>query len=252
MENSDKGTQLKSIGIQMQNLGTQLQNTGLQLSIMNINYDNQIQNIGIQILNFSFKIFDIGIEMSNINHIKDPNEFQINNMMNKMNELMEREIKNNNINNIKQNYDKSLINITFQDIRGFKENIIISYNKTIKELINLYLLRIGENHEHLKKVRFLYNGKLINPNETMRIIEFGITGGIIIVEQYRNLMGGSFIILKVISENAFNVRLNFGNLNIYLIKYFEIIGKSEMKKQIQAFENIDILDFFKKFNEIPD
>lgn len=260
------GMVLKNIGMQLQQLGSQIHNIGMQISFINNNYGFQLQNIGIQISNYSMQIFNIGIKMLNINQSQGPNLIQMNNMMNNMtnnpmNNMMNNMMKNFNEpnriminnNNINEDFDESNINIFFYKNSIPNTTIYISNKKSINELFNLYKIKVGQTDEYIKNNLFLHNGRKINPNENKSIIDYGIKDShrIFIIDSDNRLTGGPSIILKVISGDEFTVRLDDMLLNKYLIKYFVKIGKSNLKKQIQTFPNIPILEFLKNINDYP-
>ena len=63
-----------------------------------------------------------------------------------------------------------------------RKAINISKNKTIKELLDLYREKIGEDLEFLKKNEFLFNGEKINIDDNITIFDLGIkTSGYIII-----------------------------------------------------------------------
>ena len=179
---SDNGTELKNIGQQLQNFGNQIQNLGMQISNINQNFGIQIQNIGLQISNLAMRIFNIGIAINNSNKIKESNEFQNqmlqmqmmmnmmnNNMMNNNNGLIGMN-NNYNLNEILDQTNKPKINIIFEAPTGRYFTIKVSINKTVKDLINLYISKTGED---INKNDFLYNGRKFDPNDKRNIIDFG-------------------------------------------------------------------------------
>ena len=114
-----------------------------------------------------------------MNQIQQPNFFQMNDMMNNMNLNMNNfneplgiNIINNN--NIKEDSDESKINIIFETNRGLQTSIFINNLKTINELLNMYIKKIGQNDEYLHNAKFLYNSREINPEESKNILEYGI------------------------------------------------------------------------------
>ena len=249
----DNGTQLKNIGMQLQTLGMQINNAGMQLSYMNNNFGIQIQNMGKQISDFSIQIFNIGMQMSNINQIQEPNLNLINNMMN-FNEPMDRiEINNNILDNNNYEFYKENIWIVFENPSRSNLVIYVNENETIETLLDRYRKRIGESYEYLDKTLFIYNSIKINEYKKKTIKDYGIiTGDKIIVSETFNIIGGPFISFKIIGfGKPLEIGLDKDNLNIYLIKYFNKIGKSNMIKQIKSFPKIDIIDFFDKINDIP-
>ena len=99
-----------------------------------------------------------------------------------------------NINNDKfyQEPNEKIIHIVFHLQNSGKTVINISVNKTIKELLNLYKEKIGEDSDFLRKNRFIIDGKRINPNDNITIYDFGIklgtnmNGKIILVDPLNN------------------------------------------------------------------
>ena len=249
---------LKNIGMQLQQIGLQINNTGKQMSCINNIYGIQLQQMGIQISDFSFQIYNIGMKMLNINLIQEQNLIQMNNIMNQinmknLNESIENSIINNNMNNIyniNKEFDEKILNILFQKKNGLKTIISISNKASIKDLFNLYRIKIGEN-ELLQNYYFIFNGQKINPNDSKSLFHYGFKGSDIILVENRDLLGGPSIILKVISNGIWDVKLNGMILNDYLIKYFSKIGKSNLSKQIKSLPIINILDFLKEIDDFP-
>ena len=193
MQFSDNGIELKNIGQQLQNFGNQIQNLGMQISNINQNFGIQMQNIGLQISNLAMRIFNIGINISNSNKIKESNEFQNqmlqmqmmmnmmnNNMMNNNNGLIGMN-NNYNLNEILEESNKPKINIIFRPPTGGSFPIRVSIDKTVKDLINLYISKTGED---INKNIFLYYGKKFDPNDKRNIIDFGFVdlSNIIVVD----------------------------------------------------------------------
>ena len=189
----DNGMELKNIGQELQNFGNQIQNLGMQISNINQNFGIQMQNIGLQISNLAMRIFNIGISISNSNKIKESNEFQNqmlqmqmmmnmmnNNMMNNNNGLIGMN-NNYNLNEILDQTNKPKINIIFEAPTGRYFTIKVSINKTVKDLINLYISKTGED---INKNDFLYNGNKFDPNDKRNIIDFGFVNlsNIIVVD----------------------------------------------------------------------
>ena len=173
--------------MQLNNFGLQIQKISMDLSFINNNYSIQLQNIGIQISNFSQQIFNIGMLIKNTNSIQQT--FQMDNMMNNNmnminfnNDNIDMNI-NNNMNNFIKEPNEEKIYVFFDNprIEGRKA-INISKNKTIKELLDLYREKIGEDLDFLKKNAFFCNGEKIIFNDNRTIFDFGITrSGFVIV-----------------------------------------------------------------------
>ena len=167
----------------------------MDLSFINNNYSIQLQNIGMQISNFSQQIYNIGMLIKNTNSIQQP--FQMGNMMNNIMNMINFNNDNigMNINNDKfyQEPNEKIIHIVFQNLQNNSKTVInISVNKTIKELLNLYAEKIGEDSDFLRKNEFIIDGKKINPNDNITIYDFGIklgtnmNGKIILVDRLNN------------------------------------------------------------------
>ena len=190
----DNGTQLTNLGMQLNNISSQIQKISMDLSFINNNYSIQLQNIGMQISNFSQQIYNIGMLIKNTNSIQQP--FQMGNMMNNIMKMINLNNDNigMNINNDKfyQEPNEKIIHIVFHLQNSGKTVINISVNKTIKELLNLYKEKIGEDSDFLRKNRFIIHGKRINPNDNITIYDFGIklgtnmNGKIILVDPLNN------------------------------------------------------------------
>ena len=77
---------------------------------------------------------------------------------------------NDNMNDIIKESNEKIIHVVFQNLdNGIKTIINISQNKTIKELLNLYRIKIREDLDFLKKNIFLYHAEKINPNDNRTI-----------------------------------------------------------------------------------
>lgn len=246
--------QLKIIGNQLQSMGQQINNIGNQISFINNFFGNQLQNIGKQISDFSFQIFNIGMRFQNINLFQGPNFNQMNNIMdqiniNNLNKPMENIIINKNINNINEEFNEPIISIIFITNHGLNTIINISIKASVNDLFNLYKIKTGENI--FQNCYFIFNGKKINPNESESLRNYGFKGGDKIFVEKKDLLGGPSIILKVISNGEWDIRLNKMILNDYLIKYFDKKGISNLKNQIESLPMISVLDFLKEIDDFP-
>ena len=184
----DNGTQLTNLGIQLSNISSQIQKISMDVSFINNNYSIQLQNIGTQISKFSQQIFNIGMLIKNANSIQQPFGVQMNNMMN--NNMNMINLNNVNIgmninNNLNDNMDdiikkpnENIIFVYFENplISG-KTNINISLNKTMKELLNLYRIKIGGDSDFFDNNFFIWNGSKINPDDNRTLFDYGIKIG---------------------------------------------------------------------------
>ena len=160
---------------------------------------NQLQNLLFQISTHISKINEIITMMNNIiNQMNNPMINQLNNLMNnhvyQMNNLMNmgNEINFNcNLNNcFNQNNNiinpNDIYNFHFRHCDGSKLIIVIDSNKTIKELINSYFLKIGKyeyinNYE--KEYYFEINNELLNKYEEKKIKDILKNGNDILVKK---------------------------------------------------------------------
>ena len=175
----DNGNQLKNYGIQLQNMGMEIQNFGIQMKnniMQNIgnqiqiqDIGNQIQNIGAQISNIAIQIFNVGTQVSNI----IMNQYNVN-LMNQ-NDLMNTCMMNGiNEEIINDNFDSIKMNFLFETVSGRTNNIAMNPNRTVEDLLKLYLNKMGLNLVDVQKknIFFVYNGETIDIKEKRKIKEF--------------------------------------------------------------------------------
>ena len=182
--NNDNGTQLKNICTQLQMFCSQIQNMALQISNINPNFGIQLNNIGIQISYLTNQIFNIGLQISNIS-----SNFQnVGNMFN--NQIIDNENmksfelnKNDFLNEIN---NELKITILFQKNSKTIANVFISNEKTIEELINSFLKKIGENSDYFQQNYLLFDGSLIKYNDKRKIKELKVNDNSVILVIERN------------------------------------------------------------------
>ena len=176
----DNENQLKNYGMQLQNMGMEIHNFGLQMKnnmMLNIgnqiliqNIGDQIQNMGNQISNIAMQIFNMGIQISNI--IMNQNNI---NMMNQ-NNLMNNNMMMNGINEeiMNDNNEQLIYSVVFITQSGRKNNININCSRTVEDLLNLYLNRMGLDIDDIqkKKIFFLNNGQKMDLKDKSKIIEY--------------------------------------------------------------------------------
>ena len=111
--------------------------------------------------------------------IPDLNQMQ-NNFGNQMNNMNKEFLEMNLINNMKDfelnnsiKSDENFMSIIFFISNNKINTIIVKYENIVKELLNLYRIKIGENVDFLFKNIFLFNGKILNPNEETKVIYYG-------------------------------------------------------------------------------
>ena len=92
-------------------------------------------------------------EINNINPMKD----------------IDMELNNNNfisnINNIDDISHGKIISILFINSKGQVNTITLSNEATVEQLLNLYIAKIGENHNFFLNNTFLFNTFKIKTNE---------------------------------------------------------------------------------------
>ena len=99
--------------------------------------------------------------------------------------------------NIGMNINDTIIHVIFEN-KGIKTVINISQNKTIKELLNLYRIKIGGDLDFFNKNGFLRNAKELNPNEIRTILDYNIKSGERIeVYQKGSLIAGYLKLKKI-------------------------------------------------------
>ena len=78
------------------------------------------------------------------------------------------------MNDILEQSDETIIGIIFYNPLIDGSIVInISQNKTIKELLDIYRIKIGEDLDFLKKNYFWNHAKRINPNDNRTILKYG-------------------------------------------------------------------------------
>ena len=158
-------SQFKIIESQINNLISQIQNFGVIQ-----NSEKQINNISFEILNFGINMLNLGIQNTNP-MMKYNLKEQIDNIINQLNNFSNN-FTNNNMMYIPNN---SIKNFSFL-FNGEPIGIVCDGNKTVKDLINKFLIRIGRNdliNNEDNHLTFLYNAAKINTNgiKTKKLVE---------------------------------------------------------------------------------
>ena len=190
--------QMKNIEIQFNNLLVQTQNYGLQNTIC------QTQDLGFQMINIGIQLLDIFTTRSNnINtfmikqqiqnmisqmqniemkiNIKNKNEINNNMMMMKKPNMMNIFESNNSMGDIINRSNENICfeqketiekyNATFIQQTGIRTYLILDKETTIKEMIELYLNRIGKELTNLKNSHFSFNGNKLDIDSNQSINE---------------------------------------------------------------------------------
>ena len=190
--------QMKNIEIQFNNFVMQTQNYGLENTIC------QIQDLGFQMINIGIQLLDIFTTTSNninvfmikqqiqnmINqmqniemkiNINNENEMNNNMMMMQIPNMMNIFESNNSMGDIINRSNENICfeqkktiekyNATFIQQTGIRINLILDKETTIKEMIELYLNRIGKELTNLKHSLFSYNGNKLDIDSNQSINE---------------------------------------------------------------------------------
>ena len=157
------GMHIKNMGMQMLNVGAQMVNIGIQLPANDIftgsNLKQQLQEVITNIQNMILQI-DNKMEMEMMNNM----------MMNQM-QMINMNIGNNidNKESIKKNKDFSIEKYNVQFKLHDKINLVIDKETTIKEMIEIYLKRVGISKD---KLFFVYNGERLNIDDNKKVKDF--------------------------------------------------------------------------------
>ena len=178
----DNGTQLKSLGMQLQSFCLQIQNIAFQLANINPIFGTQmLQNAGVQISNLATQIFNIGNQISSIaNNIQ--NSKIISNNMNNIDLINNNEfLRMNNINEINNDSNENeKLSILFVKGTEVIASVVISKEKTLKDLFDSFIIKARLNSDYLNKNFFLYNAKKIYPDNKIKIKDLGFVNGSVI------------------------------------------------------------------------
>jgi len=173
--------QTQELGFQMINIGIQLLNifTTMSNNINTFMIKKQIQNMITQIQNIEMKI-NLKNEnvMDNNMMMKNPNMVNIFENNNQMGNIIERSDENSLglpylIPHLNQEVKETIkYNITFIQQTGKRTVLVLDKEITIKEMIELYLNKIGKKLEDIKDRPFLYNGQRLDIFSKQNIEKF--------------------------------------------------------------------------------
>jgi hypothetical protein len=172
---------------QMMCLQSQINQLQNQINQMQINPNNQIQfnNLQMQILSLQNQLNILRLQqMNQINNPNQMNNINLNNMVNLNNNINNMNPQqpffiSNNIpipslpigipqNGFSQENDYTLI---FDIPSGTKIVCYVSADKSIKEMIQIFINKVGIEQEDLKDIVFLFNSKKIDINSEEKIKE---------------------------------------------------------------------------------
>ena len=173
-------------------MGGEIHNIGAQMKNMMLDIGIQLENLGVQTSEIGIQIFNIGIQFSNMIMVHNQNMANMFIQMmafkkplnqNKANMNQINTYNNNKIDSDNTNSGK-IINCFFETQTGLRNNITIGENKTIEELIKLYMKRVGWDYTDIvkKAVYFVSHGTIIDPHDKRFIKDLVIINNILHIE----------------------------------------------------------------------
>ena len=180
-----------------------------------------------------------------INKDNKDNNIQSNNSKNE-------EQNNNNINII--NEDESKLNIIFCLPNGTKKIIQCEKNKTVEELLKIFLEKMNFDNEFNveENLFFNYNAKKLKINDKTKIENIFYTDySQIIVYDKKGLLFNNSINLKTVKGNEYKLSVS-PNENVYelLQSYLENFGEKEEIKNIEDLKKINFEEFLIKISKL--
>ena len=173
------------------------------------------------------------------------NSIQSNNSIN--------EEQNNDNNNIK-NEDQSKLNIIFCLPNGTKKIIQSEKDKTVEELLKLFLEKMNFDNEFNveENLFFDYNAKKLRINDKTKIENIFYTDySQIIVYDKKGLLFNNYINMKTVKGNEYKFSVS-PNDNVYelLQSYLENFGEKEEIKNIEDLKKINFEEFLIKISKL--
>ena len=173
----NKGTYLKYALIDFINKNKINNNDNIINDMPNINFQNN--------LNFNINTLDnINIGINNcFNQINNFSEYNANLVFNELENPFYYET----------NKPGPLTTVFFQDNLGKKTSLILNPNKTVAEMLYIYLKKIGKSEMFgkVENIEFIYNSEKLNFSDSTPLYKFlGYTIALIKVSWKKNLVGG--------------------------------------------------------------
>ena len=173
----NKGTYLKYALIDFINKNKINHNDNIINDIPNINFQNN--------LNFNINTLDnINIGINNcFNQINNFSEYNANLVFNELENPFYYET----------NKPGPLATVFFKDNFGKKTSLILNPNKTVAEMLYIYLKKIGKSEMFgkVENIEFIYNSEKLNFSDSTPLYKFlGYTIALIKVSWKKNLVGG--------------------------------------------------------------
>ena len=176
-----------------------------------------------------------------------------------MNLITNKNIDNNEYNNEKSNYNKSLIsyeddtklNIRFNLSTGLNVTLTCEKDITVEKLIQIFFQKFNYDFNNYDgSIYFLYNGQNLNVHSQEKIINILHNNALITVIDVQNLLATiDHFNLMTLDGKEYNISIpSKGNLFSLLKIYYEKIGKSVNESDFTFLKDIAFEDFIKKLS----
>ena len=176
-----------------------------------------------------------------------------------MNLITNKNIDNNEYNNEKSNYNKSLIsyeddtklNSRFNLSTGLNVTLTCEKDITVEKLIQIFFQKFNYDFNNYDgSIYFLYNGQNLNVHSQEKIINILHNNALITVIDVQNLLATiDHFNLMTSDGKEYNISIpSKGNLFSLLKIYYEKIGKSVNESDFTFLKDIAFEDFIKKLS----
>ena len=176
-----------------------------------------------------------------------------------MNLITNKNIDNNECNNEKSNYNKSLIsyeddtklNIRFNLSTGLNVTLTCKKDITVEKLIQIFFQKFNYDFNNYDgSIYFLYNGQNLNVHSQEKIINILHNNALITVIDVQNLLATiDHFNLMTSDGKEYNISIpSKGNLFSLLKIYYEKLGKSVNESDFTFLKDIAFEDFIKKLS----
>ena len=176
-----------------------------------------------------------------------------------MNLIINKNIDNNECNNEKSNYNKSLIsyeddtklNIRFNLSTGLNVTLTCEKDITVEKLIQIFFQKFNYDFNNYDgSIYFLYNGQNLNVHSQEKIINILHNNALITVIDVQNLLATiDHFNLMTSDGKEYNISIpSKGNLFSLLKIYYEKLGKSVNESDFTFLKDIAFEDFIKKLS----
>ena len=176
-----------------------------------------------------------------------------------MNLITNKNIDNNEYNNEKSNYNKSLIsyeddtklNIRFNLSTGLNVTLTCEKDIAVEKLIQIFFQKFNYDFNNYDgSIYFLYNGQNLNVHSQEKIINILHNNALITVIDVQNLLATiDHFNLMTLDGKEYNISIpSKGNLFSLLKIYYEKLGKSVNESDFTFLKDIAFEDFIKKLS----